>query len=142
MSIPITCHEKNQQCQDILMHLLYSGGSEALLKSLITQSIRNITEEHKDAHGVRDALAPYRCPSGPCSLALLRAIFFVLLHQDSRMRTALCEKRFFPALPPLCPYKACRLYDQLGETVAEWAKNETVDLLQFSENLKDAYLVS
>ena len=58
------------------------------------------------------------------------------------MRAALCEKRFFPALPPLCPYKACRLYDQLGGTVAEWAKNETVDLLQFSENLKDVYLVS
>lgn len=142
MSIPITCQDAGRQCQDILMHLLYSGGSETLLRSLIAQSIRNITEEYGACQGVRDALGLYVLPK-QASLALLRAVFFVLLNQDSRMRAALCDKRFLPSLPVLCPHKACGLYDQLHNTVVvEWVKNELIDLLQFEESLKEAYLVS
>jgi hypothetical protein len=123
------------------MHMLYSGGSAALLRSLISQSIRNITEEHC-SEGVKEALTLYVLPP-TCSLALLRSVFFILLNQDSRMRTALCDKRFLPSLPPLCPHKACRLFDLLHDgIVVEWIKNESVDLLQLEENLKDAYLVS
>lgn len=139
-SIPMTCHDRNPLCQDTLMHLLYSGGAEGLLRNLITQSVRNITEDHASP-GVRLALASYLPPQGPCSLAQLRVVFFILLHQDSRMRSALCDKRFLPSLPALCPHKACRFYDQLGVTVSDWIKNESVDLLQFAESLKEAYLV-
>ena len=91
---------------------------------------------------MRDALGLYVLPK-QASLALLRAVFFVLLNQDSRMRVALCGKRFLPSLSALCPHKACRLYDQLKDTVVvEWVKNESIDLLQFEESLKEAYLVS
>jgi len=141
MSIPVTCQEAGRQCQDILMHLLYSGGSEVLLRSLIAQSMRNIAEEYGGCRGVLDALGLYRVPA-QASLAFLRVVFFVLLNQDSKMRAALCEKRFLPNLPVLCPHKACRLYDQLHAVMVEWVKNETVDLLQLEDNLKEAYLVS
>ena len=142
MSIPITCQDTGRQCQDILMHLLYSGGSEPLLRCLIAQSIRNITEEYGQSKGVRDALGLYILPK-QASLALLRAVFFVLLNQDGSMRAALCAKRFLPSLPVVCPHKACRLYDQLKDTVVvEWVKNESIDLLQLEESLKEAYLVS
>ena len=140
--MPITCQNAGRQCQDILMHLLYSGGSEMLLKSLILQSLRNITEEFGGSKGVRDALALYVLPKHS-SLALLRSVFFILLNQDSRMRNALCSKRFLPSLPMVCPHKACRLYDQLNDSVVvAWVKDESVDLLQFEESLKEAYLVS
>ena len=140
--MPITCQNAGRQCQDILMHLLYSGGSEMLLKSLILQSLRNITEEFGGSKGVRDALALYVLPKHS-SLALLRSVFFILLNQDSRMRNALCSKRFVPSLPMVCPHKACRLYDQLNDSVVvAWVKDESVDLLQFEESLKEAYLVS
>lgn len=139
--MPMTCQDAGRQCQDILMHLLYSGGSEMLLKGLITQSIRNITEDYGQSKGVRDALGLYTLPKQP-SLALLRSVFFVLLNQDSRMREALCSKRFLPSLPVVCPYKACRLYDLLRDSVVvEWIKNESVDLMQLEESLKEAYLV-
>jgi hypothetical protein len=135
----MTC-QHSRQCQDILMHLLYSGGADMLLRSLIAQSIRNITDEHGSS-GVKGALTLYVLPPA-CSLALLRGVFFVLLNQDSRMRTALCAKRFLPSLPALCPHKACRLFDQLNDNVVvEWIKNESVDLMQFEESLKEAYLV-
>jgi hypothetical protein len=141
-SIPMTCQETGRQCQDILMHLLYSGGSEVLLRSLITQSIRNITDEFGGSKGVRDALAHYILPPA-CSLALLRAVFFILLNQDSRMRSNLCKQRYLPSLPTVCPHKACILYDQLHDVViVEWVKRESIDLMQFEESLKEAYLVS
>ena len=124
------------------MHVLYSGGSERLLKSLISQSIRNITDEFGGSKGVRDALALYILPRS-CSLALLRAIFFVLLNQDSKMRSMLCKQRYLPSLPTVCPHKACILYDQLHDTViVEWVKRESIDLMTFEESLKEAYLVS
>ena len=59
------------------------------------------------------------------------------------MRDALCAKRILPYLSPLCPHKACRLYDHLKESVVvEWVKNEDVHILEFVESLKEAYLVS
>jgi hypothetical protein len=142
MSIPITCQDTGRQCQDILMHLLYSGGSEQLLKGLIAESIANITEQYSAFGRVRDALSLYVL-QGQSSLSLLRAVFFVLLNQDSKMRADLCARRFLHSLPLLCPHKACRLYDILKDTVVvEWVKNETIDLLQFEEGLREAYLVS
>lgn len=134
-----------RQCQDILMHLLYSGHCEALLRSLISQSVQNVAQEYAGAEGVRRALVPFEFQEGcpRVTLAMLRAVFFVLLNQDSRMRELLCVKRVLPHIPELCPHKACRLYDSLRETVVpEWVKNEGMDLLQFVEALKDAYLVS
>ena len=130
------------QCQDILMHLLYSGGSEQLLRSLITQSVRNITAEYGASNGVKAALAHY-VPPQQSSLAFLRAMFFVLLDQDSTMRSELCSKRFLPSLPVVCPFKACRFFDQLHDSVVvQWVKNESIDLLQLEESLKEAYLVA
>lgn len=141
-SIPMTCQRTGVQCQDILMHVLYSGGAEALLRNLIAQSIRNISAEFGGSKGVNDALALYTLPPS-CSLALLRAVFFVLLNKDSRMRCNLCKQRFTPSLPAVCPYKACTFYDQLHDVViVEWVKKESVDLMQFEESLKEAYLVS
>ena len=142
ISIPMTCQETGRQCQDILMHVLFSGGSETLLRGLISLSIKNITDEFGGSKGVRDALALYILPP-TCSLALLRAVFFVLLNQDSRMRSMLCKQRYIPSLPTLCPHKACVLYDQLHDTVVvEWVKKESIDLMQLEESLKEAYLVS
>lgn len=142
MSMPRICQETHtRQCQDILMHLLYSGHCEPLLRSLIMQSIHNIAEDHSASDGVRQALIPF-IPSATCAPALLRSIFFILLNQDSKMREALCAKRILPYLPALCPHKACRLYDHLKESVVvEWVKNENVYLLEFVESLKEAYLV-
>ena len=85
----------------------------------------------------------WRSTPPSCSLALLRAVFFVLLNKDSRMRCNLCKQRFTPSLPAVCPYKACTFYDQLHDVViVEWVKKESVDLMQFEESLKEAYLVS
>ena len=42
-----------------------------------------------------------------------------------------------------CPHKACSLYDQLNETVVpQWIKDERISLLDFIDQLKDAYLVA
>lgn len=144
--MPMTCQRQCQimQCQDILMHLLYSGGSEQLLRSLIAQSVRNITAEYgaNNNNGVKAALAHY-VPPQQSSLASLRAMFFVLLDQDSTMRTELCSKRFLPSLPVVCPFKACSFFEQLHESVVvQWVKNESIDLLQFEDSLKEAYLVA
>lgn len=130
-----------RQCQDILMHLLYSGNCDVLLRSLVLQSLQNIALEHP-SDGVRHALMPL-APTSATPQATLRAIFFVLLNQDSRMRGLLCSKRVLPYLPELCPHKACRFYDSLHETVVvEWIKNENVHVLEFVEALKESYLVS
>ena len=143
MSIPRICQETHtRQCQDVLMHILYSGSCDALLHSLIMQSIGNIAAAYPASAGVKRALIPY-APSKECPPAMLRSIFFVLLNQDCRMREALCAQRILPYLPPLCPHKACRFYDCLKESVVvEWVKNENVHLLEFVESLKEAYLVS
>ena len=144
MSIPMICQDTHtRQCQDILMHILYSGNCEALLRTLIVQSANNIASEHPTG-GVRQALAPY-IPTNerPMPVATLRAVFFILLNQDSRMRDMVCAKRVLPYLPELCPHKACRLYDSLNESVViDWIKNENVHILEFVENLKEVYLAS
>lgn len=131
-----------RQCQDILMHLLYSGNCEVLLRTLIMQSIHNIAAEHPSSGGVRQALLPF-IPTQTTPPATLRAVFFILLNQDSKMRDSLCAKRMLHYLPELCPHKACRFYDSLNESVVvEWIKNENVHLLEFVESLKETYLVS
>ena len=145
MSIPRICQDTHtRQCQDVLMHILYSGNCEVLLHTLIMQSINNIAADHPSSEGVRQALIPFiPTRERPMSPAMLRAVFFVLLNQDSKMRDSICSKRVLPYLPELCPHKACRFYDNLQETViVEWVKNESVHLLDFVENLKEAYLVS
>ena len=145
MSIPRICQEvRTRQCQDILMHILYSGNCEVLLRSLIVESINNIAAEHPASDGVRQALVPYiPTQERPMSPAMLRAVFFILLNQDSKMRDMICTKRTLPYLPELCPHKACRLYDCLKDSVvAEWVKNENIHLLEFVDSLKEAYLVS
>ncbi len=140
--MPRICQETHtRQCQDVLMHILYSGSCEALLHTLIMQSIHNITTDHP-VSGVRQAILPF-IPPNDCPLAVLRSIFFVLLNQDARMREALCSQRTLPYLPCLCAHKACRFYDHLKESVmVEWVKNENVHILEFVESLKEAYLVS
>ena len=147
MSTPIICQTQDthtRQCQDILMHILYSGNSDVLLRSLIMQSINNIAAEHPSSEGVRQALIPFiPTQERPMSSAMLRSVFFILLNQDSAMRDSLCNKRIISYLPELCPHKACRLYDNLKDSVImEWIKNEGVHLLEFVDNLKEAYLVS
>jgi hypothetical protein len=145
MSMPMICQDTHtRQCQDVVMHLLYSGNCEVLLRSLILQSIQNIASEHQASDGVRKALLPFvPTKDRVMSPAMLRAVFFVLLNQDSKMRESLCSKRVLAYLPELCPHKACRFYDCLKEmVVVEWIKNESVHLLEFVENLKEAYLVS
>ena len=126
------------------MHILYSGNCEVLLRSLIVESINNIAAEHPASDGVRQALVPYiPTQERPMSPAMLRAVFFILLNQDSKMRDMICTKRTLPYLPELCPHKACRLYDCLKDSVvAEWVKNENIHLLEFVDSLKEAYLVS
>jgi hypothetical protein len=145
MSIPRICQDTHtKQCQDVLMHILYSGNCEVLLHTLITQSINNIAAEYPASAGVRQALTPFiPTRERPMSPAMLRAVFFILLNQDSKMRESLCSKKALPYLPELCPHKACRFYDSLHDTViVEWIKNEHIHLLEFVENLKEAYLVS
>ena len=126
------------------MHLLYSGNSEGLLKSLIVESINNIVAEHPASDGVRRALAPFvPREDRPMPPAMLRAVFFILLNQDSRMRDCLCTTRIQPYLQPLCPYKACRFYDCLKDSlVSTWVRNESIHLLEFVETIKETYLVS
>ena len=143
--MPMICQDTHtRQCQDILMHLLYSGNCEMLLRSLILQSINNIAADHPGSEGVRNALLPFvPTEANPMSPAMLRAVFFILLNQDSRLRESICSKRVLSYLPELCPHKACRFYDSLKESlVVEWVKNENIHLLEFVETLKDAYLVS
>ena len=140
--MPMICRDPHRQCQDILMHILYNGSSEPLLRSLIIKSMQNISEEFP-TQGVRNALSHYIIPKEGVSLASLRAIFFVLLNQDSRMRSEICTTRLVPYIPELCPYKACSLYDQVREVVImDWVKDETITVLQFVERLKDSYLVA
>lgn len=125
------------------MHILYSGNCEFILHSLIVESVNNIAAEHPASDGVRRALAPFiPTKERPMPPAMLRAVFFILLNQDSKMRESLCTKRILPYLPTLCPHKACRFYDCLKDSVVtEWVKNERIHLLDFVESLKEAYLV-
>lgn len=145
MSIPSICQEAHtRQCQDVIMHVLYSGNCEALLTSLVTESVNNIISEYSASEGVKRALAPFiptkECPMSP---AMLRAVFFILLNQDSRMRNLLCTQKILPYLPMLCPHKACRFYDCLKDCVVpSWVKDESIELVAFVESLKEAYLVS
>ena len=145
MSTPMICQTQDthtRQCQDVLMHILYSGNCEVLLRSLIMQSINSIAREHQASEGVRRALVPF-IPSHETPPAMLKVVFFILLNQDSRMRDTLCSTKVLPYLPTVCPHKACRLYDHLKESVVVgWVKNEKVHLLELVENLKEAYLVS
>lgn len=141
--MPSTCHAQIAQVasQDCLMHLLYCGSSEPLLRALIAESMRNIAASYP-TDGVRRALVQL-VPGAGASLASLRALFFLLLNQDCRMRARVCEDRLAGYLPALCPYKACRFFDQLREGVVPgWIKDERVSLLELVERLKDAYLVS
>ena len=141
MSIPRICQTPPGQYQDILMHLIYSGGAEPLLRSLIAECMRNIADDFPTP-GVRAALASL-APTSETPIAALRVLFFLLLNQDHRMRIRLCHGKIAPYLNPVCAYKACNLYEQLRESVVPaWIKNETVTLLDLAENLKDAYLVA
>ena len=140
MSIPRICKEQRVQCQDVVMHVLYSGSATDLLRLLISQCVQNIGHDFP-TNGVRCALAHFR-PTADWGVGLLRAAFFVLLNQDSRMRRALCAP-MVPHLPPLCPYKACRFYDQLrDEILIEWIKDEHVQTIQLVERTKESYLVA
>ena len=141
MSMPRICQTPPGQYQDILMHIIYSGGAEPLLRSLIAESTRNISEDFPTS-GVRAALASL-APAADTPLAGLRVRFFLLLNQDFRMRVRLCHGKVAVYLKPVCAYKACRLYEQLRESVVPaWIKNETITLLDLDENLKDIYLVA
>lgn len=141
MSMPRICQTPPGQYQDILMHVIYSGGAEPLLRSLIAESLRNIADDFPTP-GVRTALAAL-APTAETPMAVLRVLFFLLLNQDHRMRVRLCYCKIAPYLNPVCAYKACNLYEQLRESVVPaWIKNETVTLLDLAENLKDAYLVA
>jgi hypothetical protein len=126
---------------DVLMHLLYNGGAVPLLRALISESMQNIAEDFP-TEGVREALRQLS-PPPDASLACLRARFFLLLNQDHRMRTRLCQERVAGHLAPVCAHKACNLYDQLSDTVVtQWIKDERITLLDFIDRLKDAYLVA
>ena len=140
MSMPRICHNPASET-DVLMHLLYNGGSTPLLRALIAESARNIAEDFP-TDGVKEALQAI-APAPDASLACLRARFFLLLNQDHRMRARLCQERVAGHLSPVCEHKACSLYDQLHDTVIpQWIKDERISLLDFAENLKDAYLVA
>jgi len=143
--MPSTCASGGDQllshCNDCVMYLLYSGGSEQLLRGLIEESMRSIAGEFP-TDGVRRALGAL-VPGSEASLSSLRALFFLLLNQDSRMRSRLCSDKLLGYLPVLCPYKACSFYELLKETVVPmWIKDERVELVDFVGLLKDAYLVA
>ena len=139
--MPRICQTPPGQYQDVVMHVIFCGGAEPLLRSLIAESIRNLSEDFPTP-GVRAALAAL-APVAETPLVALRVLFFLLLNQDHRMRVRLCQTGIAPYLPPLCAHKACTLYESLREAVVpSWIKNETVTLLDFAESLKDAYLVA
>jgi len=139
--MPRICQTPPGQYQDILMYIIYSGGAEPLLRSLIAESMRNIADDFPTP-GVKAALASF-APTHETPLAALRVRFFLLLNQDHRMRVRLCNGKVAQYLAPLCTYKACNLYEQLRDTILPaWIKNETITLLDLAENLKDAYLVA
>ena len=139
--MPRICQTPPGQYQDILMHIVYSGGAEPLLRSLIAESIRNIGEDFPTP-GVRAALASL-APAADTPLDGLRVRFFLLLNQDYRMRVRLCHGKVAVYLKPVCAHKACSMYELLRETVVPaWIKNETITLQDLDENLKDAYLVA
>ena len=138
--MPRICQPQSSE-NDIVMHLLFNGGSIALLRALISESVRNISETFP-TEGVRSALRDIS-PGPDASLACLRARFFLLLNMDHLMRSRLCQERVAGHLAPVCPHKACNLYDQLHETVVPlWIKDERIELQDFVERLKDAYLVA
>lgn len=139
--MPRICQTPPGQYQDVLMHIIYSGSAEPLLRSLICDSLRNLAVDWPTpgVHAALTALAP----THDTPLAVLRVTFFLLLNQDQRMRARLCHGEIVPYVKPMCAYKACSLYTQLRETVIpSWIKNEEVTVLDLSERLKDAYLVA
>jgi hypothetical protein len=150
--MPSTCREESDiqpmapvraphMHQDAVMYLIYSGGAVPLLRALIAESVRNIAEDFP-SDGVRAALQGL-APPPDASVSCLRVRFFLLLNQDYRMRMRLCGDRVAGHLPPLCLYKACGLYEQLHEAlVPRWLRDERITLLDFSEQLKDAYLAA
>ena len=139
--MPMICKDAHIPCQDTLQYLLYSGSASPLLHALIRQCVTNLGNDFPTP-GVRAALGRYLVPR-ESSLALLRAVFFVLLSYDSRTRSALCERRFLPHVPELCAHKACRFYDQLrDEVLVGWIKDETVGTAELMERLKESYLVA
>ena len=132
---------QTQSHQDILMFLHYSGAAAPLLRALIAESMRNVAEDFP-TEGVRKALLGL-APPPDASLVCLRVRFFLLLNQDYRMRVRLCRERAAGHLPTVDPYKACALYEQMNETlVPSWIRDERITILDFAEQLKDAYLAA
>ena len=139
----VVLHGYRHQCQDILMHLLYNGGSERLLCDLIVESMNNIASaSHKDPR-IIECLRPFLPDPSATPLVTLRASFILLLNMDERMRSRLCKERVAPYVPSLCPHKACVFYTLLkNQVVLDWMKNESVDVLAFVEKVKETYLLS
>ena len=141
MSMPRICKDPHIPCQDTLQHALYSGSAGPLLRHLISVSRCNIARDFPSP-GVQEALARFDPPSDAAP-GLLRVVLLVLLNVDSRLRRSLCEQRFVPHIPPLCPHKACRFYDLLkDEVLHEWVRNENISTAELVEQLKEAYLVA
>jgi len=120
------------------MFLLYSGHATGLLKLLIEESRQNLRREFP-SEGVEKAL-DFDLKSDS-SISLLRVVFFLFLSKDGVMRKKICEAQIAWFLPTLCPHKACVFYEALDvQVIPQWIKNESIELLDFEELIRDSYL--
>ena len=131
-----------QPYKDPIMFLLYSGHCTGLLCILIEECKQNIANLYS-SDGVKSVLDYFVVQPDNISFSMLRAIFFLLLSKDAIMRKKLCETRINWFLPILCPYKACRFYQEMDTVVInKWIKDERVTIVDLDESIRDAYLVA
>ena len=130
--------------RDWLFYILYYGDVK-LLSQLIRQCQGNILRRHHHDSALGSLLERYSPDPQKDPLLVLRAKFFVLLHEDEETRKELAEKAAtsfgcFGAVPKP---KASNFYHSLHhDVIPKWVSDEDVQLHDFIESLREAYLVA
>lgn len=112
------------------------------MQQLIEESVINISREYS-SDGVKDIIVQMR-PKAEDTVDMLRAKFFLLIHQDEKMRKRLdMQQGKSSIVKEVDTHKACRFYDDLGSIVIpNYMQNQTISLQDFVQELRETYLCS
>ena len=130
--------------RDWLFYILYYGDVK-ILTELVRQCQSNILGQYRNDPALRQILAKYDPDASRDSLLVLRAKFFVLLHEDEYTRKELVQKpaTLYGSFGPVPLPKANNFYKSLNrQVVPRWVSDEDVQLYDFIDDLRMAYLVA
>ena len=139
MSTPITCMSHRQ---DTLFHILYCADTRFIM-SLIEECVINISREYSSP-GVHDIITRMRPDFAKDTLDILRAKFYLLLHQDMLMRRKLAHPQGKSSvIKEIDAHKAERFYADLDNTlIPEFVQDHSKPISCFINRLRDTYTCS